>query len=284
MCGIAAWIGRKPARPERVQTMLTHIAPRGRDACGVALFAGGEWEIVKTQGSVMDPRNMELLVGAVEHLRPTGVLMHVRAATHGSPYDPCNNHPIFGDSSLTIHNGVVHVDAKFEAAGETDTEQMVRAMEAHGLAGGLAMTRGSYAIMRVDLADPREVQVIRNEYSPLQWLAGRYAHLFASLPFRVGRQCSRIVAPHRLITLDAQTLEVDSKFLEVDPKSLANHEDMPMVQAAEAADRRPRQLMLPRPFMGPAAPNRYLEPVPCSQCGRTTYNYWRLCVACNAGA
>lgn len=253
MCGLAAWIGKTPVRPERVKLLFEHIAYRGRDAAGMAMYADGFWWIAKEFGPVTKPETMAAMLATVARIKPTGVLLHVRAATHGSPRREVNNHPIAGDHSICMHNGVVSLPEKFTATGDTDTEQMVRAIEAYGIADGLGMTRGSFAIMRVDLSDPREVQIVRNSGSPLQYFRGKRARMWASTPFKIGQKYSQSVPVGQLTVIDVRTLEQGQTWL-----------------GALRAEIAPVQL---------SWANRY-ESVPCQACGFTTRSASRLCLSC----
>jgi len=109
-----------------------------RDASG---FAGvGEKTIYLTKSGISGPTFWTLYGSEImEKVEISEVgLFHVRAATHGSPSDNRNNHPIFYQtdqkvSHILIHNGVVSPPEWMEKAdGETDSEQLLYYWKGYG--------------------------------------------------------------------------------------------------------------------------------------------------------
>jgi predicted glutamine amidotransferase len=135
MCGITGVIkfGDTKLNPKStIMSLLGGIQNRGLDAVGVA------WETqndpityyVKQQGLV-NSFNPDIPDDAVV------LLGHVRHATHGSPNNNENNHPLYGDRYVIVHNGVVNpkrIDG-YRYKGETDTEIMLSYVEKYGWDG-----------------------------------------------------------------------------------------------------------------------------------------------------
>jgi hypothetical protein len=95
------------------------------------------------------------------------ILLHTRSATHGSPSNNFNNHPIIGSKYILVHNGIVETDTKYDARGETDTEQMLRSMEVNGLVDGLNKTKGWVATIFADI----------DNFKNLYWYVNKLASL-----------------------------------------------------------------------------------------------------------
>ena len=181
MCGIVGYIGTKDAYPILIKG-LKRLEYRGYDSAGVALLHDGDLNVHKCKGKVADleafseNKNLSGSVG----------IGHTRWATHGPPND-VNAHPhVSGDGKLSlIHNGIIeNYDVikenllsrghKFES--DTDTEVLVHFIEEiHSQEKGdlfdavriaLNEVHGAYAIVMVDMSNPREVIVAKNS-SPL---------------------------------------------------------------------------------------------------------------------
>jgi glucosamine 6-phosphate synthetase-like amidotransferase/phosphosugar isomerase protein len=99
---------------------------------------------------------------SLKHTRSSSCLLHVRWATHGSPADNRNNHPLVGHSSLyLVHNGVL-TDHKGTAEKhglklqtDCDSELILRMVEsakhpAVGLDNALRRVKGSMAAVVYD--------------------------------------------------------------------------------------------------------------------------------------
>ncbi len=130
MCGIASYVGDKPAYPI-ILNLLKRLEYRGYDSAGIALYDGVRLSLDKEAGPI------ERLEKSLEQQEPKGSigLGHTRWATHG-PATKLNAHPHHSqDEELTIvHNGTVLNYYKLKEAlqaqnisfyGETDTEVLV---------------------------------------------------------------------------------------------------------------------------------------------------------------
>ncbi|MDA8715262.1 glutamine--fructose-6-phosphate transaminase (isomerizing) [Flavobacteriales bacterium] len=194
MCGIVGYIGTKDAYPILIKG-LKRLEYRGYDSAGVALLHDGDLNVHKCKGKVAD------LEAFSENKNLSGSIGigHTRWATHGPPND-VNAHPhVSGDGKLSlIHNGIIeNYDVikenllsrghKFDS--DTDTEVLVHFIEEiHSQEKGdlfdavriaLNEVHGAYAIVMVDMSNPREVIVAKNS-SPLVIGLGENEYFIAS--------------------------------------------------------------------------------------------------------
>ena len=103
MCGIVAYLGKKPAQPILIEG-LKRLEYRGYDSAGVALLGSGAIKIQKTSGrisvleSILDEANSNETLG----------LGHTRWATHGEP-NQTNAHPHldYTGKIAVVHNGII---------------------------------------------------------------------------------------------------------------------------------------------------------------------------------
>ncbi len=103
MCGIVAYLGKKPAQPILIEG-LKRLEYRGYDSAGVALLGSGAIKIQKTSGriialeSILDKANSNETLG----------LGHTRWATHGAP-NQANAHPHldYTGKIAVVHNGII---------------------------------------------------------------------------------------------------------------------------------------------------------------------------------
>ena len=103
MCGIVAYLGKKPAQPILIEG-LKRLEYRGYDSAGVALLSDGVVKIKKTSGRI----------AALESILDTPVnnetlgLGHTRWATHGVP-NQINAHPHadYTGKIVVVHNGII---------------------------------------------------------------------------------------------------------------------------------------------------------------------------------
>ncbi|MEK7644221.1 MAG: glutamine--fructose-6-phosphate transaminase (isomerizing) [Patescibacteria group bacterium] len=176
MCGIIAYIGKKPALPILLQG-LRKLEYRGYDSAGVALMREGSLERVRAVGKV------DVLAEKMKDYqgKSTVGIAHTRWATHGGVTEE-NAHPHFGlDGKLTIvHNGIIEnyrelkeqlKDIKFSS--QTDTEVLAHLIGRHykgdlrqAVVSALAQVRGTYGLVAMH-ADHPECLVAARMGSPL---------------------------------------------------------------------------------------------------------------------
>jgi glucosamine--fructose-6-phosphate aminotransferase (isomerizing) len=127
MCGIVAYLGKKPAQPILIEG-LKRLEYRGYDSAGVGLINNGAIKITKSSGRI------SVLEELLEEANPTEVLGigHTRWATHGEP-NTINAHPHldYTGKIAVVHNGIIEnyntlktwlISKGCKFASETDTE------------------------------------------------------------------------------------------------------------------------------------------------------------------
>jgi glucosamine--fructose-6-phosphate aminotransferase (isomerizing) len=194
MCGIVAYVGRRPAVPLVVDG-LRRLEYRGYDSAGVAIPAkDGALTVHRTAGRVDD-----LAARLPRRLAATTAIAHTRWATHGAPSER-NAHPHVDAAGrvAVVHNGIienaVELRAKLTADGtvmtsDTDTEVLAHLIGRQLAAGeadlanavrvALGQIAGTYGIAVLDAASPGQVVVARNG-SPLLLGVGEREVLAAS--------------------------------------------------------------------------------------------------------
>lgn len=142
MCGIGGIFSNKEIDAKEVKNLILSLENRGNQAVGIVGVdkKNGIIKYVKTPGSP----SMLMKIGLVDVIKDitknsSAVLVHTRQATHGSPDNNANNHPIVGDKYLFLHNGVVRIDDRemngIKIETETDTEMALRIIEKDGWNG-----------------------------------------------------------------------------------------------------------------------------------------------------
>ena len=102
MCGIVAYLGKKPAQPILVEG-LKRLEYRGYDSAGVALLDDGTVRVQKTSGRI---KSLEgILTEPYDNVVGIG---HTRWATHGEP-NTINAHPHldYTQKVAIVHNGII---------------------------------------------------------------------------------------------------------------------------------------------------------------------------------
>jgi predicted glutamine amidotransferase len=154
MCRIAGIIQNGDAKitPTELKNLLLAMEYGGRDATGMAFILDNEIVYSKAKGKasqVIKEDFVDKIAPVVSKAK--AILLHTRSATHGSPKDNRNNHPIIGKQFVMVHNGIVETDQKYRANGQTDTEQMLMSIETHGIEKGLNKTTGWVATLFADI-------------------------------------------------------------------------------------------------------------------------------------
>lgn len=177
MCGIVGYVGPRNCSEVLVDA-LSKLEYRGYDSAGIAVFADGEIETVKTKGKLDDLRNKLKEVG-----EPSGNIGigHTRWATHGEPSD-INSHPHSGARVTIVHNGIIenYIELKefLTAQGrtflsETDTEVVAQLLDyryngdpVKTIDECMADLKGSFALGIMFKDFPDRIFAVRRE-SPL---------------------------------------------------------------------------------------------------------------------
>ena len=196
MCGIIAYIGKKPAQPLLLEG-LKRLEYRGYDSAGIAII-NEKLQVIKSVGRV---RVLEEKLAQHEDLHGTLGIAHTRWATHGEPSDS-NAHPHTDDAEkghgiALIHNGIIEnyvaLKTYLEERGhtfisETDTEVMTHLigelyegdLEA-AVQAGLREVTGAYAIAVICEKEP-DTLVVARKGSPLMVGVGKDEYIVASDP------------------------------------------------------------------------------------------------------
>lgn len=180
MCGIIAYVGRRPALPI-VMNGLKRVEYRGYDSAGVAIIEDGHLEIRKTSGKLSE---LEKIVTGLPFNGTTG-MGHTRWATHGIP-NTTNAHPHIGETGqiAVIHNGIIEnyaaLKIEMQSKGhvfqtDTDTETVVHLIEEFyemtkdletAVREALYCVKGTYGLAVMSKSEPHKIIVARNG-SPL---------------------------------------------------------------------------------------------------------------------
>ena len=127
MCGIVAYLGKKPAQPILIEG-LKRLEYRGYDSAGLGLINGNEIKIIKSSGRISV---LEEILGEPDPKEVVGI-GHTRWATHGQP-NTINAHPHldYTGKIALAHNGIIEnystlktwlISKGCKFLSETDTE------------------------------------------------------------------------------------------------------------------------------------------------------------------
>jgi glucosamine--fructose-6-phosphate aminotransferase (isomerizing) len=212
MCGIVAYVGKKPCQSLLLEG-LKRLEYRGYDSAGIAVIQSGKLNICKAVGRVA---NLEDSLEQIGNFSGTIGLCHTRWATHGGVTD-VNAHPHVDDRHgiAVVHNGIIENYAALKTylqekghtfKSQTDTEVIAMLIsELYCPAEGIDLEKavqaalrevtGAYAIGVMCEAEP-DVLVVARKGSPL--IVG-----IGDGEFIVASDASAIVAhTTRAITLD----------------------------------------------------------------------------------
>ena len=193
MCGIAGYVGPKPAAGI-VFDQLKRLEYRGYDSAGIALMEDDQIKVLKRAGKLTN-------LGTLLEDHPSDAhlaIAHSRWATHGGPTDE-NAHPHYDayEQVAIIHNGIIenYLDLKEELTAlghrfrsQTDTEVAAHIVGEEYNEGGpledavkraVKRLRGAYALVVVSRREPGKIVAVRNA-SPLVIGLGEGENMLAS--------------------------------------------------------------------------------------------------------
>ncbi|MEK9725251.1 MAG: hypothetical protein VW405_17450 [Rhodospirillaceae bacterium] len=187
MCGIFGFVAAPGTRLDaaRVRPFLADLfrlsEPRGQEASGLAVAAGGEIRVFKRglaprvmlapaeYTRFLDRALADVATDAAGGLtQPLAIIGHCRMVTNGAEIVAGNNHPILTAASVGIHNGIVTNDESIwldnpalKRQHETDSEALFQLVDKHaaavsslsaGIASAFAEIEGqaSIALFRTD--------------------------------------------------------------------------------------------------------------------------------------
>ena len=178
MCGIVGYIGDKDVASVLLSG-LWKLEYRGYDSCGIAVLNGGEIDMRKTTGRLMQ---LQELVDK-EPLSGNVGIGHTRWATHGEP-SSINAHPHMDCRSriAVVHNGIIEnaymlrdklIKSKHIFKSNTDTEVIPHLIEEYfngnlleAVLKSMRELDGSFAIAVISADDPDKIVAARKG-SPL---------------------------------------------------------------------------------------------------------------------
>lgn len=167
MCGIAFFInystgiGRdKLLDLGMVKEMFIKLEERGTDASGIyferatsngiirrivrsPMKASELWDATQTG---KDKRLGDCILNGKEQV----VMLHTRHTTVGSEFVHENNHPIYSNNYVLVHNGTVIATPKvdgYKYNGDVDSEKILAQVETNGHVDGINLCVGSMAVM-----------------------------------------------------------------------------------------------------------------------------------------
>ncbi len=196
MCGIVAYIGKKPATTLLLEG-LKRLEYRGYDSAGVAVQnKTGKIQIAKSVGRV---RVLEELIEGKRGFDGGVGIAHTRWATHGGVTEvnahPHCDDPIKGHGIALVHNGIIENYASIKIyltdkghvfQGQTDTEVLVHLIGElyqgdleHAVQAALREVTGAYAICCMCEKEPG-VLVVARKGSPLMVGVGSDEYVVAS--------------------------------------------------------------------------------------------------------
>lgn len=208
MCGIVAYVGKKPCQSLLLEG-LKRLEYRGYDSAGIAVIQDGKLNLCKAVGRVA---NLEDKLETIGNFSGTIGLCHTRWATHGGVTE-ANAHPHTDDKVgiALIHNGIIENYAALKTylqerghvfKSQTDTEVLAMLIGElyegdleKAVQAALREVTGAYAIAVMCEKEP-ETLVVARKGSPLIVGIGANEYIVAS-------DASAIVShTARAITLD----------------------------------------------------------------------------------
>jgi glutamine phosphoribosylpyrophosphate amidotransferase len=170
--GPGGWSAEHTTPTTVARRMFAELASGGPHAWGWMAKQGSNLSVQKRKGRADGDgaRDRTRLAG-----RPEWIVGHTRYATHGSPQSHANNHPVRHHRLLGVHNGVLrnHEELLAEAGGRydptsaVDTEAIFAAVAQHGVAAGLELVRGTFAVAWTDMDRANSVWIARGRGRPL---------------------------------------------------------------------------------------------------------------------
>lgn len=211
MCGIAGIrrYGNQLIEEHMIRMFLTGLEHRGNDATGIAMQRrDGHLHMLKMDIPAWRFVSHEMYKDFIaEHLNDDiiQVTLHTRAATKGNPREPKNNHPLYFDKGMVVHNGMIHNDDELfrtmdiKRRAETDTDVIRGIIDKYGLTEeavfALNKMRGSAAIACMHPAFPGQMLLAKSG-SPLQLGSTDDFFVFASEKHTIHRAMRPFVERH----------------------------------------------------------------------------------------
>lgn len=189
MCGLVGALlepgSRTPEQQRSIANLFTrilvHNQKRGRSAAGVALIDSfGVKRVYKRAAPASELVTRPAYMRTMRHLScdTTCLLGHARLPTKGSPRRPRNNHPLWADYVVGVHNGTLdNEDFLFEKwrlprTAEVDSELLVRTLELveptsessylDRIVRRVVVIEGTFCVLAVDCRRPDRLIVLKH--------------------------------------------------------------------------------------------------------------------------
>jgi len=175
MCGIFGTVGNE-INAEKMVFLGLLSQKRGIDAAG---FWTPEFGVLKQPGSFY--KFAKKIEPFWRYIRYEKIFIgHTRCASHGSPKNNNNNHPLIGKKYVLVHNGIVRMKRikGYRYKGETDSEIILSYLETKGRQG-LKEVLGSASLVWTKPKVPNTIYMWRHR-SPLVIGASGGVFYFAS--------------------------------------------------------------------------------------------------------
>lgn len=149
--------------------MFAEMEQNGPHAWGFATYSEEDQVVTwsKTEGKCDSKRARRI---QIERIDPNAkwAIFHSRYATHGSPSNNLNNHPIRHHDIIGVHNGVLEnhekilrITGRYDDKTEVDSEAIFAAINKWGPNRGMRKIRGKAVAVFTDLKAPHLLRIAR---------------------------------------------------------------------------------------------------------------------------
>lgn len=159
---------------EFMQIMFPAIVHRGPHAYGWMWYDGSDIWYQKFEGRADTPEALDTM--AIDNESEVKwMVCHVRYATHGSPENLLNNHPLQHGNIIGVHNGVIRnyqeildVTGRDNPETEVDSESIFAAIDHYGHRAGLRKINGDMVAVYANTQKPNTLHIARTHGRPLE--------------------------------------------------------------------------------------------------------------------
>jgi len=237
MCGICFFINYHPTKKidlKMVKDTFIGLESRGTDASGYyfereekdgkvlrminkcGITATELWEQTQDRKSFEKEETKRRFNKYKLNGKEKFIMIHTRHKTQGSETFNNNNHPIFSEKYVLIHNGVITSDRlpDYPYMGTVDSEEILAYMETYGMKKGIELSEGSMSIVFKETT-ANHIYLYRNSnpmdilYFPQkQLLVGISDDSYVDIPAKFSMLQTRIFKPEYI----SESLQLDSLY------------------------------------------------------------------------